>query len=371
MPDHPVSHYCPMKLLDKYIARQYFTTYVFAGISFVTLFIVVSLIENLGSFIDKGIEAERIILYYWSLIPETILLTSPISSLLASLYITGRLSGSSELTAMKTAGAGMHQLLKPFLAVALLVSFFNILNAGWLYPKAAALKNRFETKYFDKTFENISSSKNLHILESRNRILSIGSLDQKNNTGLNISLETFDGPKIASRIDAKKISYNETLDRWILHETRTRVFSRNGMSYRLNPGNDTLTLSLSATSLRDLSIQPDEMDIMQHYRYINEKREAGFSNLDRVIVKFHNKLALPLASVIVILTGVPLSARKKRSGLAIEFGISLFTGFIYLGLQRTLSTAGYRGLLDPVLAAWLPDLLFLALGIAIYTTANR
>ncbi|MCW8796545.1 MAG: LPS export ABC transporter permease LptG, partial [Chlorobium sp.] len=60
-----------MKLLDKYIARQYFTTYVFAGISFVALFIVVSLIENLGSFIDKGIAAERIILYYWSLIPET------------------------------------------------------------------------------------------------------------------------------------------------------------------------------------------------------------------------------------------------------------------------------------------------------------
>lgn len=360
-----------MKLLDKYIARQFFSTYVFASISFTSLFIVVNLIENFGRFIDKEIQAEQVLLYYWSLIPETILLISPLSTLLASLYVTGRMSGLSELPAMKAAGAGMHQLLKPFLAVALLISLFNILNAGWLYPKASALKNRFEAEHFDRTFENISSSKHLHILESRNRILSIGSLDQQKSTGLNISLETFDGPVIASRIDAKKISYDQSLDRWILHDTQTRVFSNNGVLYSKNPGRDTLKLSLSASSLRDLSIQPDEMDIIQHYRYIDEKQGAGFSNLGRVIVKFHNKLALPLASLIIILIGVPLSSQKKHSGLALEFGISLFIGFIYLGLQRTLSTAGYRGLLDPVLAAWLPDLLFLFVGIVIYKTANK
>ena len=360
-----------MKLLDKYIARQFFSTYVFAGISFTALFLLVNLIENLGRYIDKGIRAEQIILYYWSLIPETILLISPLSTLLASLYITGRMSGSSELPAMKAAGVGMHQLLKPFLAVALLISVFNILNAGWLYPKTSALKNRFETEHLDKTFENVSGSKNIHILESRNRILSIGALDPQKITGLNISIETFEGPVIASRIDAKKISYDQSIDRWILHETKTRVFSEKGVLYRENPGNDTLQLSLTASSLRDLGIQPDEMDIIQHYRYIGEKQEAGFSNLGRVIVKFHNKLALPLASLIIILIGVPLSSRKKRSGLALEFGISLFIGFTYLGVQRTLSTAGYRGLIDPAFAAWLPNLLFLVIGVVIYKTANK
>lgn len=360
-----------MKLLDKYIARQFFSTYVFAGISFTALFLLVNLIENLGRYIDKGIRAEQIVLYYWSLIPETVLLISPLSTLLASLYITGRMSGSSELPAMKAAGVGMHQLLKPFLAVALLISVFNILNAGWLYPKTSALKNRFETKHLDKTFENVSGSKNIHILESRNRILSIGALDPQKITGLNISIETFEGPVIASRIDAKKISYDQSIDRWILHETKTRVFSEKGVLYRENPGNDTLQLSLTASSLRDLGIQPDEMDIIQHYRYIGEKQEAGFSNLGRVIVKFHNKLALPLASLIIILIGVPLSSRKKRSGLALEFGISLFIGFTYLGVQRTLSTAGYRGLIDPAFAAWLPNLLFLVIGVVIYKTANK
>ncbi len=360
-----------MKLLDKYIARQFLSTYVFAGISFTALFLLVNLIENIGRFIDKGIGVDKILLYFWSLVPETILLISPLSTLLASLYVAGRMSGDSELSAMKAAGVSMQQMLIPFAGVALLISILNIFNAGWLHPQTAAMKNRFETEYFDKKFETISGNKNIHILESRNRILSIGALEPLKATGINISLETFDGPELVSRIDAKKISYNEVLDRWIFHEASTRIFNDNGVLFRENSGKDTLKLSLNASSLRDLGIQPDEMDIIQHFRYIEEKQKAGFSNLGRVIVKFHSKMALPLASLIIILIGVPLSVRKKRSGLALEFGISLFIGFGYLAIQRTFSIAGYRALMDPVLAAWLPNLLFLIIGAFIYKTANR
>ena len=360
-----------MKLLDKYIVRQFLSAYVFAAISFTALFILVNLIENIGRFIDKGISLEKVILYFWSLVPETILLISPLSTLLASLYVTGKMAGDSELSAMKAAGVSMKQLLIPFAAAALLISVLNIFNAGWLHPKAATEKNRFEMKYFDKKFEAISGNKNLHILESRNRILSIGALDPQNATGFNISLETFNGPELISRIDAKKISYDQTLDRWFFYETSTRIFNEEGVLFRVNPGKDTLQLSLTASSLRDLGIQPDEMDIIQHFRYIKEKQEAGFSNLGRVVVKFHSKMALPIASLIIILIGVPLSARKKRSGLALEFGLSLFIGFSYLAIQRTFSIAGYRALMDPVLAAWLPNFLFLAVGALLYKTADK
>ena len=360
-----------MKLLDKYIARQFLSAYVFAAVSFTALFILVNLIENIGRFLDKGIGAEKVLLYFWSLVPETILLVSPLSTLLASLYVTGRLSGASELSAMKAAGVSLKQLLAPFALSALLITVFNILNAGWLHPKAAIEKNRFEIQYFDKKFEAISGNKNLHILESRNRILSIGALDPQEAVGFNISLETFDGSELVSRIDAEKISYDKDLDRWLFHGTSTRIINENGVLFSENPGKDTLKLSLTASSLRDLGIQPDEMNLIQHLRYIEEKQEAGFSNLDRVIVKLHSKMTLPIASLIIILIGVPISAQKKRSGLALEFGISLFIGFSYLAIQRTFSIAGYRALMDPVLAAWLPNLLFLAVGAVLYKTADK
>ncbi len=360
-----------MKLLDNYIVRQFFSAYIFAAASFTALFLLVNLIENIGRFLDTGVGAVKVLLYFWSLVPETILLVSPLSTLLASLYVTGRLSGSSELSAMKAAGVSLKQLLAPFALTALLITAFNILNAGWIHPKSAIEKNRFEMEHFDKKFEAISGNKNLHILESRNRILSIGALDPQKAVGFNISLETFDGQKLVSRIDAEKISYEQALGKWLFHGTSTRIINEEGVLFSENPGIDTLKLSLNASSLRDLGIQPDEMNIIQHYRYIEEKQEAGFSNLGRVIVKFHSKIALPAASLIIILIGVPLSARKKRSGLAIEFGTSLFIGFSYLAIQRTFSIAGYRAQMDPVLAAWLPNLLFLAVGILLYKNADK
>ncbi len=82
------------------------------------------------------------------------------------------------------------------------------------------------------------------------------------------------------------------------------------------------------------------------------------------MVKLHTKIAVPFASLIIILIGVPLSAKKKRGGLATEIGISLFAGFLFLGLQKTIATFGYNGVVNPMLAAWLPNLLFLAIGTA-------
>ncbi len=363
-----------MKLLDKYIARQFFLTYVFASISFTSLFVLVNLIEKLDRFLDKGVETGQIVLYYLNLTPETLVLTSPLSTLLASFYVTGRMSGSSELSAMKSAGAGLRDLLKPFFAVAFLISLFNILDAGWFAPKTTALKNRFEMenfgKYFDTINKGIAENDNLHVLESQNRILSIGRLDPHTTTGYTVSLETFDGASVVRRIDAKEISYNPSLDRWILHDTTTRVFRDGVLVYSSNPGTDTLKLSLSASSLNDLSIQPNEMTIFQQHRYIREKQEAGFSNLGSIVVNFHNKLSLPFAPLLMILIGVPLSSRQKRSGLAFEFGISLFIGLLYLGFQKTVTTAGYMEQFNPVLASWLPNLLFLVVGIIIYKIAD-
>ena len=103
--------------------------------------------------------------------------------------------------------------------------------------------------------------------------------------------------------------------------------------------------------------------------HLSKKQKAGFSGLERSMVKFHNKIALPFASLIIILIGVPLSAKKKRGGLASEISVTLFVGFLFLGVQKTSAIAGDQGMINPMLAAWIPNILFLGIGYAIYKTA--
>jgi lipopolysaccharide export system permease protein len=129
-------------------------------------------------------------------------------------------------------------------------------------------------------------------------------------------------------------------------------------------------MSLSKDTFRMIDADPDEMNIVQHYNFIRQKEKSGLSGLEKAKVKLQTKMALPFASMIIILIGVPLSTRKKRSGLALEAAISLLVGFLYLGMLRTLSGIGYNGLIDPVLAAWLPNILFLAAGTMLFRSAN-
>jgi lipopolysaccharide export system permease protein len=360
-----------LKLLDRYIARQFLVTLLFASLSFVALFILISMVENLGKFIDKMPAITDIVLYYLTILPETILITMPISVLLASLFVTGKMAMLSELPALKSAGVSMDQLLKPFALVSLVITALNIVNSCWIVPSTYAKKNAFEAMYLNKSFSKSSGRNNLHIRESSNRILSIAALNSDGTQGSLVSLEEFRGAHLKSRIDADSIRFDQSADRWIFHNPRTRSFSKAGEQFTFNPKPELVKLSFRPEALNTINAEPDEMNLVQHYRFIQQQKKAGFSELDRTSVKFHSKIALPFASLIIILIGVPLSTKKKRSGLALEAGISLFIGFLYLGMQKTLSTIGYRGIIDPMLAAWLPNLIFLAVGSAIYRSANK
>jgi lipopolysaccharide export system permease protein len=357
-----------MKILDKYIFRQFAKAFMFTSIAFVCLFILINMVEKLDSFMDKNLSMLAIARYYLLTIPSTILIISPVSALLSSILVAGRLSSSSELSAIRSAGVSMRQLLTPFFTGTIIILIINIFNAGWISPAAFTEKNRFEQRYFSKHSLDPHDFRNIHILEPGNRIVSIGSFDPDNSKLTEVSIEEFRGTRLISRTDADTMRYDQKKSGWLMQNASTRIFTGENESFHFTPLKP-IKLVLSPHSLADINLLPDEMDIIRHYRYLSEKQGAGFSGLERSMVKFHNKVALPFASLIITLIGVPLSAKKKRGSLASEISITLFAGFLFLGLQKTSAILGYQGVISPMLAAWLPNILFLGIGFLIYKTS--
>jgi lipopolysaccharide export system permease protein len=81
------------------------------------------------------------------------------------------------------------------------------------------------------------------------------------------------------------------------------------------------------------------------------------------LVKREQRLAIPVATLVIILFGAPLATSSKRGGAAYGIGISLATTILYLILFRVAGALGYAGTLDPLLAAWLPNALFFVAGL--------
>ncbi|MBE0644544.1 MAG: LptF/LptG family permease [Bacteroidetes bacterium] len=102
------------------------------------------------------------------------------------------------------------------------------------------------------------------------------------------------------------------------------------------------------------------------YRTRHGRKGKGIGlglHIARLLVDYHGKIAFPFASLIVVFFGVPFASVKRRSGLAVQFGISIFLLFIYMVSQKLSQIFGYNGSIHPVLAAWFPNLLFFLAGV--------
>jgi len=360
-----------VKILDRYIFWQYASAFLFGMVAFLALFILIDVIEKIDYYIDRKATFTAVVGYYIYALPENIKLTAPISALLAALFVTGNLSKYTELTAMKAGGISLYRILVPFFAVAAIITLVDFLFSGWVVPYTTRLKQKFESVQLGKTFWTGGSRSNFNILDSPHRLVSIGYFDDVQNICYNVSVQEFSHPFMYWRIDAKQMIYDSVQHRWILQDAVCRQLITEPEYFSFEKTVDTLTFSFTLRDLRENTSALDLLTLPDHRAFIEKRQRGGFEAVEEALVKYHSKIAFPAACLIVVLIGVPLSATKKRSGLALEAGISILVGFIYLGLQQTFATLGYKGEIPPWLAAWFPNLLFLAIGLGMLWTAQK
>lgn len=360
-----------MTLLDRYIIRQFLLTFLFGLVAFLLIFLVVDLMEKLDDFIDAGVGAGVIIQYYIHFMPEIIKLMTPVGMLLAALFVTGRLAQQNELAAMKSSGMSLYRLLAPFTAVSLVVSLGGIYFNGWIVPYANQTKFDIERRHLQRV-SSTPSRFNIFFQDGPTRLVSIGFYDNNSRLANRVSIQDFADTNLTvllGRYDAQQMQWQDAgasltdtaTPGWALINGNKRVFREGGHVLerfdRLFVGR----LSLSPDDMQKKQRKPDEMDFSELREFIESQQRAG-QDVSRWLVDYHSKIAFPFASLIVVLFGVPFSSNKRRSGVALEFGISFAATFVYLGFMKTSQVFGYNGDLNPLFTAWLANILFLAAG---------
>ena len=361
-----------MKILDRYIVRQFMVSFLFGLIAFLLIFVLVDAMEHLDDFIDAHAPLKIVIDYYIAFMPEIIKLMTPVAVLLGSLFVIGRLSTNSELTAMKSSGVSLYRVLSPFLVVAFLISFASVYLNGWVVPRANAKKYNIERTVLNRGNE-ISSRMNIFFQEGPRRIVSVNYFDPQANVASHVSIQDFadsDMTVLVRRFDAPRMNWIGSISTsnaipipgWTLVNGAMREFEDGTQHISFF---DTLRigkLSLTPADIEKKQRKPDEMEYGDLKEFIQNQERAG-QDVSRWLVDFHSKLSFPFASVIMVLFGVPFASARPRSGLALGFGISTAVTFIYLAFMKVSQVIGYNGDVNPLLTAWLANLIFLAAGI--------
>lgn len=374
-----------MKILDRYIIRQFLLTFLFGLAAFILIFLVIDLMEKLDDFIDANVETAVILEYYVHFTPEIIKLMTPVAMLLAALFVTGRIAQQNELAAIKSSGVSLYRFVLPFLGVALVVSLVSIYFSGWVVPFSNHKKFDIERIYLKKS-STATGRLNIYFQEGRTRLVSVGFYEGTSQTARKVSIEDFSDTNLTvltRRYDAQVMQWNEeqaqgngdtiptaplltdkgTKGGWELVNGVERIISSGREEMRPFDRLFMGRLSLTPAEIEEKQRKPDEMDYNTLRTFIDSQERAG-QEVSRWLVDYHSKIAFPFASLIVVLFGVPFSANKRRSGVAVEFGISVAVTFVYLAFMKMSQVFGYNGDLNPLLTAWLANILFLAAGIA-------
>lgn len=356
-----------MTILDRYIVRQFAISFLFAMVAVLLIFLVIDMMEKLDDFIDANVPTPTIVEYYIAFMPEIIKLMTPVGMLLAALFVVGRMTNQNELSAMKASGISLYRVLVPFLVVSLIVSVFSVYFNASIVPKANQRKFSIERAHLQRSFDP-GNRFNVFFQDGRTRLVSIGYFDARRGLATRVSIQEFSDTNLTvlvRRYDAREMEWiaqspalGDTASwGWVL---------RNGIRREFVGGEELLSafeqepigrLTITPEQIEKKLQKPDEMSYSELKEFIETQRSAG-QDVSRWMVDFHSKVSFPFASFIVVLFGVPFAANKRRSGVAIEFGICVAVTFIYLAFMKTSQVFGYNGDLDPLLTAWLANIIF-------------
>ncbi len=353
-----------MTRIDRYVLRQFLLTALASLFAFMVLFVVVDMMENLDDFLDKHASVGIVASYYLAFLPEIVKLMIPVAILMSALFTTGRMSTYNELPALKSTGLSLYRFMAPLLVVSLLISGVSIYFNGWVVPYANKKKFEIGRIYFQKNIEYIVKS-NIFIQDSPTRILSIGFYDDNRTVAQQVSIQdfdAFDATKLVDRYDATEMRWVPSSRTWTLVNAVVRHFRDSTESIERYPSLPMGPLNFSPEDIRKKQEKPDEMDYTDLRQFIRNQQRAGQESA-RWLVDFYGKIAFPFSSVIVVLFGVPFSSVKRRGGLGVEFGIALAVCFLYMIFLKISQAFGYNGDLDPLLTAWMANIIFLVAGV--------
>lgn len=357
-----------LKRIDLYIIKKFLGTFFFSIVLILSIAVIFDLSEKLDNFFDNNAPLKAIVFdYYFNFIPFYLNMLTPLFTFLSVIFFTSKLAGNSEIIAILASGISFKRLMVPYAISAFIIFVMSFFLGGYVIPPSNAELLAFENQYIKKYKTNYA--RNIQMEIEPGVILYIERFEIEQNKGYRMSLEKFEEKKLVSRLTAESVSWDSAFH-WKVQDYLQRDFQ--GMREYLHRGEslDT-TINVQPAEFFISAKESAQLNNQELRQHIDRLKTRGIGNTFAFEDEYYKRYAMPLAAFIMTLMGVSLSSRKVRGGMGINLGIGIALSALYI-LFSTLSTSfSVSGAMSPLMAVWLPNLLFLAIGIYLYHTAPK
>ena len=357
-----------MKKLDRYIIKQLLTTFVFVVVILVLIICVIDYTDKNDQFIKNEISGELIKRYYLSFAPYFAALLTPITAFIATILVTAKLASQTEIIAILASGVSFRRLMFPYLVAGVLIACLSFYLNGYVIPDANKFRVEFELTYIKKPYQNLD--RDIHFKIGPNDYVYLNRYNNYRDVGYTVTLERFENYEMKEKINASRIQWDSTQQKWQLLDWEKRSMLERGELIEEGKSLDTL-LNLRPADFENKQKLETTLTMPELQDYIDLQVSRGADDVMIYRVERYIRYMQPFTVIILSFIALIVAARKSRRGTGFQIALGFFIAFVFIIFFVFAQAIAAAGTMDPLLAIWLPNIIFAGVGVVLYNTIPR
>lgn len=358
-----------MKILDAYIFKRFLRTYAFTLSIIILIICVIDYTEKVDDFIKKNPPLKEILVdYYLNFIPYWGIFISPLIVFIAVVLLTANMAARTEIVAILSSGVSFVRFLFPYALGAGVIGLMTFFMVGYIIPNANKTRIAFEKKYVKSQY--YFDKRDFHLKIAPDVYAYMESYSNFNKTGYRFTLERIKGTQLVEKLTAEQITWDSLKTKWKLTSYRIRKIEKDRETLKYGNDLDTL-INLHPDDFESKYQLQETLTLTELEKYINQIRSRGADGIEVYLIEKYMRYANPFGIAILTFIGVIVSARKSRGGVGLRIALGFALAFTYIMFFILAKGIAETGGFPPLLAVWLPNIIFAAVGILLYNTVPR
>lgn len=364
-----------IKKLDWYILRKFFVTFLFCMLAFTVIAVAVDSSEKTDDFVKTGLSTSQILKqYYLGFVPYIWGLLFPLFVFIAVIFFTSKMALRSEVIAILATGTTYNRWLRPYLVGGTFLGLVLLFANMFAIPKANEIRSGFETKYLNagqpSSTQSVGCATCFYKRLDSITYVGIKYFDATSKSANGFFMEKVRNNKVIYNLRAERIEWDSTKKNWKL----TNVVERNIESMKEIVSNTpvkNLKLNLQPSELRKDEYLKDKLTTGELARFIRLEEERATEGLAPLKVELSRRSATPFTVLLLTMIGAIIAGRKTRGGSGLHLAIGIVIAAVFILSDRFSTVFATKSNFPPLIAAWMPNILFMFVAFYLYLRAPK
>jgi len=358
-----------IRLLDKYILKKFLGTFAFTILVITVIAVAIDTSEKADDFVRSGMNTWQLITHYYiGFVPFIMSMIFPLMVFIAVIYFTSKMAGRSEFIAIMAGGVRYNRMLRPYLLGSILLAVILWFASQDWVPRANVIRTDFQTVYVDRNSSYNADpyrTNNYYLRVDPSTFVGFRYYDTSNKSASSFFLQKIRDNKVYYNLRAETIRWDTGTRKWRLQNVIERKID--GLKETIVKL-DTMQINLNVQprELRRDDYLKDKLTTKELKEFIHMEEIRGSEGLNTFKVELFHRDATPFSVIIMTIIGAIVSSRKIRGGSGVHLALGIVTAAIFVVMDKFSVTFSTKGNLPPILAAWLPNIVFSGVALWLY-----